>query len=89
MLYPRVGGGGRGARDEVGSLNIRAHPTRRSLVNFVHKLWPRDREVRVKLKNADPMVGEYEQYNESRALSQRLGSLTPNLCFSSKSQPIL
>ena len=41
----------------------------------------RDREVCAKLKNAGPMVGKFEQYKKSRALSQGLGSLTPNFCF--------
>ena len=38
-------GGGGGARDEVGTLNVRARPTWGILANFEHKCWPRDREV--------------------------------------------
>ena len=42
MLCPRGGGG---ARDRVGTLNVRAHPTWGILANFEHKCWPRGREV--------------------------------------------
>ena len=38
-------GGGGGPRDEVGTLNVIAHPTWGILANFEHKCWPRDREV--------------------------------------------
>ena len=41
MLCPRGGG----PRDEVGTLNVIAHPTWGILANFEHKCWPRDREV--------------------------------------------
>ena len=36
MLYPRGGGGG-GAPDRVGTLNVLAHPTWGILANFEHK----------------------------------------------------
>ena len=36
---------GGGARDGVGTLNVRAHPTWGILANFEHKCWPRGREV--------------------------------------------
>ena len=36
---------GGGPRDEVGTLNVRAHPTWGILANFEHNCWPRDREV--------------------------------------------
>ena len=36
---------GEGARDEVGTLNVLGHPRWGILANFVHKCWPRDREV--------------------------------------------
>ena len=36
---------GGGPRDEVGTLNVIAHPTWGILANFEHKCWPRDREV--------------------------------------------
>ena len=42
QCYARGGGG---PRDEVGTLNVIAHPTWGILANFEHKCWPRDREV--------------------------------------------
>ena len=38
-------GGGGGARDEVGTLNVCANPTWGILANFEHTRWPQEREV--------------------------------------------
>ena len=46
MLCPRGGGGV--PRDEVGTLNVLAHPMWGILAIFEHKCWPRDRSLRSK-----------------------------------------
>ena len=46
------GGGEGGPRDEVGTLNVIAHPTWGILANFEHKCWPRDRFEQCKMTKA-------------------------------------
>ena len=45
-----------GPCNEVGTLNICAHPTWGILANFEHKWWPRDREVWTMQKKCWPQV---------------------------------